>query len=41
MLWACLSFNVPLFTIIILATSKPLRRLYGQRARSNESGITN
>jgi len=37
MLWACLSFNVPLFSIIIIATSKPLRRLYGQRARSNES----
>ena len=36
MLWACLSFNVPLFSIIILATSKPLRRLYGQRGRSNE-----
>lgn len=37
MLWACLSFNVPLFTIIILATSRPLNRFYSQRDRSSET----
>jgi len=37
MLWACLSFNVPLFTIVILATSRPLNRFYSQRDRSSEN----
>jgi len=36
MLWACLSFNVPLFTVIILATSVPLERLREQCNRSGE-----
>jgi ABC-type multidrug transport system fused ATPase/permease subunit len=37
MLWACLSFNVPLFTIIILATARPLERLSNQVNRSGEN----
>ena len=40
MLWACLSFNVPLFAIIVIATREALQRLYGQRARSSESATT-
>ena len=36
MLRACLWFNVPLFTCVILATSRPLRCLWGQRDRSRD-----
>jgi ABC-type multidrug transport system fused ATPase/permease subunit len=39
MMWACLQFNVPLFTLCIFATGATLRRLYGQRDRGSEVSL--
>jgi ABC-type multidrug transport system fused ATPase/permease subunit len=35
MLWACVCFNVPIFSAIMFATMAPLRRLTGQRDRGS------
>jgi ABC-type multidrug transport system fused ATPase/permease subunit len=37
MLWACLAFNVPLFSIIVVATAAPLTHLLGTRDRANQN----
>ena len=40
MLWACLSFNVPVFAIITLTTERSLKRLYEQQDRSRDNAVT-